>query len=181
MLNNTQTEYGVVTKTLHWLIAALIIGLLAVGLYMADLDKEDPLRRSLFAFHKATGALTLMLVVLRLVWLRISPAPALPAVFEGKEKMVITGVKGVLYLLMVLIPVSGYVMSTAKGFPVNFYGLFDLPTLLSKSPGLGEFAEGAHEVLAWGIMAFIALHLAGAAKHRLKDKGGETDILKRML
>jgi cytochrome b561 len=181
MLNNSAEKYGSLSKAIHWLTALLIIVLLGVGIYMADLPKEDPSRLQIFNLHKSFGVLVLMLAALRIVWLRISPAPILPAVFTAKEKKVVSSVKGVLYLLMFLVPFAGYLMSSAAGKAVSFFGLFDLPALVAESKSIAGFAHEAHELLAYAIIAFVALHMAGAIKHRLKDRNGPSDILNRML
>jgi cytochrome b561 len=72
-------------------------------------------------------------------------------------------------------------MSNAGGHPIHFFGLFEMPALVSENEAIGDLTHEAHEILGWAILVLIALHLAGAVKHRLKDRGGETDILKRML
>lgn len=181
MFNNNAENYGSFSKLLHWLMAVLIVALLAVGFYMTGLDKEDPSRGQIYGMHKAFGVLTLMLLVIRIVWLRISPAPVLPAVFTAKEKRVVSSVKGVLYLLMFLMPLSGYVMSSAANRPTSFFGLFDLPMLIAENKAIAGAAHEAHEILAFVTIAFILLHVAGVMKHRLKDRNGPSDIMNRML
>lgn len=181
MLQNTHDRYGFLSKFLHWVMAAMIVALIAVGYYMTGLDKEDPGRINIYNMHKAVGALTLMLLILRIVWLRLSPAPELPGVFSDKEKRVTKGMQSLLYLLMVLVPVSGYVMSTAAGYPVSFFGLFDMPVLLEKNKPLADFAHEAHGLMAYATLAFVALHMAGAVKHRLLSRGSDADVLQRML
>jgi len=181
MFTNSAENYGSFSKALHWLMALFIVVLLGVGMYMADLPKDDPSRLQLFTMHKSFGSLVMMLAVVRIIWLRISPAPALPAVFTDKEKKVVSGIKGVLYLLMLLIPISGYVLSSAGGHATAFFGLFDLPMLIGENKAIADFAHEAHELLAYAIIAFIALHVAGAIKHRLKDRNGPSDIMNRML
>lgn len=181
MFNNNAENYGSFSKLLHWLMAVLIVALLAVGFYMTGLDKEDPSRGQIYGMHKAFGVLTLMLLVIRIVWLRISPAPVLPAVFTAKEKRVVSSVKGVLYLLMFLMPLSGYVMSSAANRPTSFFGLFDLPMLIAENKAIAGAAHQAHEILAFVTIALIVLHVAGVMKHRLKDRNGPSDIMNRML
>lgn len=181
MLINTPYSYGSLSKALHWISALIIFGLLGIGLYMTGLDDEAPNRISLYNFHKAMGVLVLMLLIVRVIWLRISHGPTLPPAFEAKDRAITKGVQGLLYLLMALLPISGYVMSTAAGYPTKFFGLFELPMLFDKSKALGDFAHTMHSVLGYAIIAFILLHMAGAIKHRLQDKNGESDILKRML
>lgn len=185
MLKNSATEYGSMAKTLHWLMAAIILVLIGVGIYMAELPKETAEQKQ-YAFqfydlHKAFGVVALALIVFRLLWLAVSPAPPLPAIFEAKEKAVIKSLQGLLYLLMLVVPISGYLMSNAGGHPISFFGLFEMPAVVGESEGLGEFAHVMHHYTGWAILIIIVLHMAGAIKNRLKDKGGERDILKRML
>jgi len=127
-----------------------------------------------------TKSSPIMLLVIRLAWLRASPAPALPAVLTAIEVKLVKVVKAALYVLMLLVPFSGYVMSNAGGYPVKFFGLFTMPALFEKSKALGGFAHEAHEILAYLLLAAVAVHVAGAVKHRLKGNA-EADLLKRML
>lgn len=182
---NSSTAYGTFSKLLHWGMALIILTLIAVGIYMADLPKDTPEQKDyafqFYGLHKSFGVIVLLLIVVRLVWLRLSPAPELPAVFEGKERLLVTGLQKLLYLLMLLAPLSGYLMSNSAGFPVQVFGLFEMPALVEKSEALNGFLHEAHELLGFGILLLVILHAAGAIKHRLKDKGGESDILGRML
>ena len=184
-LKNDTTSYGTLSKTLHWVMAAIIITLIAVGIYMAGLPKETAEQKQyafqFYGLHKSFGVVILMLIVVRLVWIRISPPPALPAVFDAKEQKVVKLLQAFLYILMILVPLSGYIMSNAGGHPINFFGLGELPALVGKSKQLGGIAHEAHGIMGFAMLALIVLHVAGAIKHRLKDKGGESDILKRML
>lgn len=180
MLGNSANRYGLVSRAVHWLTALLIFTLIGVGMYMSDLDKADPSRLSIYSAHKAFGVLVFLLLLLRIIWLRVSPAPALPAVLSAVEQKLFKTVKVGLYLLMLLVPVAGYTMSVAGGHPVSFFGLFTLPALFAKSKALGGFAHEAHEMLAYLLLALVAVHLAGAIKHRLKGNT-EADLLKRML
>lgn len=184
-LKNSSTEYGLLSKTLHWVMAAMIITLIGVGIYMADLPKDTAEQKQyafqFYGLHKSFGVVVLALIIVRLAWIRISPAPALPAVFNAKEQMVTKLVQAFLYILMILVPLSGYIMSNAGGYPINLFGLGELPALIGKSKEIGGIAHEAHEIMGFAVLALIALHVAGAVKHRLKDKGGESDILKRMV
>ena len=181
MLKNTAEQYGTYTKILHWLMAALIVTMVIIGLYMSDLGKEDPVRRQLYDLHKSLGVLAMLLIAVRLIWLRISPPPALPAVFTENETRLVSLVKVALYLLMVIIPVSGYLLSVAGGHSVSFFGLFDLPSIMGKNKDTHEFFENLHSFMADVIIGAVLLHVAGAVKHRIQDKNGESDILNRML
>ncbi len=185
MLKNSAIEYGVVSKTLHWLMAAIILVLIFVGIYMAGLPKEAAAEKQ-YAFqfynlHKSFGVVAFGLILLRLVWVAISPVPKLPSAFAPKERAVVKALQGLLYLLMLVMPISGMVMSNASGRPVNFFGLGELPALIAENEALAGIAHEVHEIMGWTLLVLIVLHMAGPLKHRLKDKGGETDVLKRML
>lgn len=184
-LKNDATSYGTLSKTLHWLMAAIIITLIAVGIYMAGLPKETAEQKQyafqFYGLHKSFGVVALLLIIVRLAWIRLSPPPALPAVFDAKEQKVVRLLQSLLYILMLLLPLSGYLMSNAGGYPINLFGLGELPALVGKSKGLGDIAHEAHEIMGFAMLLLIVLHMAGAIKHRLKDRGGESDILKRML
>lgn len=180
MLKNTENHYGLVSKSLHWLMAALIFMLIAVGLYMTSLAQDDPSRTSIYFMHKSFGVLAMLLALARLAWLAISPAPRPLAGLEPRDLLIAKGVQGLLYALMLAIPFSGYAISTFAGYPVSLFGLFDMPVLFGKNPELKDLAAKAHELLAWSILAMVALHVLGAIKHRLAGKA-ETDVLSRML
>ena len=185
MLKNSATEYGLVSKSLHWLMAAIILTLIFVGIYMAGLPKETAEEKQvafqLYDLHKSFGVIAFGLIVLRLLWIPISPAPQLPSAFAPKERVMVKALQGLLYLLMIVLPISGVVMSNAGGHPINFFGLGELPSFIGESKAVGGIAHEIHEIMGWAFLVLILLHMAGPIKHRLKDKGGETDILKRML
>jgi cytochrome b561 len=185
MLKNSATEYGTFSKVMHWVMAAIILTLLAVGIYMADLPMDTEAQKQyalqFYGMHKSFGVIILLLLAVRLVWLKVSPNPALPAVFDGKERLLVEGLKKLLYLLMIIMPVSGYLMSSAEGHPVLFFGLFELPALIGKNEEFGDILGEVHEIAGYTLLVVILVHMAGAIKHRLKEKGSERDILQRML
>lgn len=185
MLKNSATEYGTFSRLVHWLMAAIILTLIGVGIYMADLPRDTEAQKQyafqFYGMHKSFGVIIILLVALRLVWLRISPNPALPAVFEGKERLLIESLKKLLYLMMIVVPVSGYLMSNAGGHPIKFFGLFELPALIGKSKAIGGVMHEVHEIAGFTILFVVLLHMAGAIKHRLKEKGSARDILQRIL
>lgn len=180
MLGNSENRYGLLSRAIHGIMLMLIFGMLGVGIYMTDLDKTDELRKQLFVIHISTGILVLVLAMVRIIWLRVSPAPRLPAMLDNWEKMLTTVVKSLMYLLMLLIPLAGILIVNTKGNPVNFYGLLELPMLVAENEGLHELMEEVHEVLAFGLLFLVLLHVAGALKHRFYDMGNEIDVMKRM-
>ncbi|OOZ41946.1 hypothetical protein BOW53_01900 [Solemya pervernicosa gill symbiont] len=181
MLNNNAYEYGAISKLLHWIMALAIIALIGVGLYMTGLDRDDTTRQMIYGQHKAVGVVILLLLIARIIWLKISPAPPLPVNFSRGESALINALQGLLYLLLILLPVSGYLMSTAAGYPINLFDLYELPQLIGKNKEIANAAKQAHHIMGTAIMVLVTLHILGALKHRITAKGSARDILKRML
>jgi cytochrome b561 len=180
MLTNSADHYGLVSRFLHWLMALLILAMIGIGAYMADLDKENPIRLSLYDLHKEIGVTILSLAVLRILWILASRPPVLPAALQRWEVILAKSTVGLLYLLMLATPIVGYLMVNTGGGPIRYFGLFDLPALMAKNHDLHEILEEVHGFLAFTILALVALHTLGAIKHRFIDKDPEADVLKRM-
>lgn len=120
--------------------------------------------------HKSFGMTVLGLVILRLIWRFIHPPPPPLASHAPWEKILSKLVHLLLYLAMIGMPVSGWVMTSAAEYPVNFFGLFDIPMIAPKDEGLAGLAAELHEYFAFMLYAAIGLHFLGAAKHHIIDK-----------
>jgi cytochrome b561 len=177
MLKNTKERYGTVTKTLHWVTALCVLGLLGVGLYMDEIhDLSVKLR--VYNLHKSFGICVLSLTVFRVVWHFYSRKPAYIATLKSWEKAGARLVHSFLYVALIGMPLTGWLMSSAAGRSVSVFGLFVLPDLVTVNKQLGDFFYEAHGYLAYALMAAIAGHAAAALKHHFIDK----DLtLKRML
>lgn len=181
---NTPARYGLVAMALHWTIAVLILGMLALGMYMVDLDPGTS-KFELFQLHKSVGLTILALSVLRLAWRLVNTVPPLPATLRPWEAMIARATHVGLYVLMIGIPISGWMMVSASPFnvPTVLFGAIHVPhlpilsTLADKKP-VFEALEEAHELLAWGMIALFVLHVVGALKHLLILRDG---VLGRML
>lgn len=123
------TKYTLLMRILHWLIAVLILGMIGVGWYMAGLPDEHPTKYDIYPIHKSIGITLLGLVVIRLLVRFFSPIPKLPRELSGWEKVLTKTVHFLLYLLMILVPISGYMMSDFAGFPVEWFGIESLVLL----------------------------------------------------
>ncbi|HEY8190743.1 MAG TPA: cytochrome b [Micavibrio sp.] len=173
---NTALKFGVVHKALHWIIAVLVIAMICVGLYMVSLDPSPKLFR-IYALHKSVGISILTLAVLRLAWRMSNIRPMPLPNHQAWEKFLATIIHALLYAALFIMPLSGWIMSSAKGFSVSVFGLFTLPNLVRPDKSLADLAITVHSYTAWTLIAMIALHAAGALKHHLIDRD---DTLRRM-
>ncbi len=151
-------------RTLHWLMAALIFVALPLGVWASLLPRGET--RSVILFvHKSIGVTVLGLVALRVVWRLIAGAPEY---VEPLGRLTQTAARAghlALYALMIAMPVSGYLTSTAGGNEVSWFGLFSLPRLVGKDKFLDEAASWAHLVFAWVIAFVLAAHLGAVVWH----------------
>lgn len=177
MLKNTTNSYGVVAKTFHWLIALAIVGMLTVGLIMVDME-PSPTKMTLYGLHKATGALILILVILRLSWRLLNPVPQLPKTLTPWHHRLAKLSPLALYTLLFLLPLSGYTLSVSAGYPINVYGLFTLPSLFPKNLEVSKIAVEIHKYGAFAFIGILVLHISAAFYHHFILK---TNVLRRML
>lgn len=171
------THYSATAKALHWGIAVLIFGLLGLGFYMTGLELS-PTKLQLFSWHKWAGVTVFMLVVVRLAWRMTHRPPALPAHMSALERFAAHAGHHLLYVLMFAIPLSGWLMSSAKGFQTVWFGVLPLPDLLAKDKALGDLLQTVHVSLNFVLIALLLVHIGAALKHHLVDKD---DVLTRML
>lgn len=174
-IKNTETHFGLVAILFHWIMAALIIGLLAVGLYMVNLPVSSD-KYKLYDMHKAFGILVLGLIILRTLWRLVNTTPKLDIPWH--EKIAARCAHFGLYGLMFAMPLSGWSTSSAAGYPPSFFGLFTLPNLIQPNKHLSAFFGSTHQWLAYCLIALICIHVLAALKHHFYDKD---DILKRMI
>lgn len=166
---NAVLRYSPPAVVLHWLIALLIFAAFPLGVYMHDLPlSPDKLR--LYSYHKWIGITILMLAALRVTWRLTHTPPPLPDSVTGWQRQASHLVHGLLYLLILAIPLSGWLMSSAKGFPVVWFGVLPLPDLVSKDKALGDLLAEVHETLNFSMLALVVLHVAAALKHHVVER-----------
>lgn len=167
----TSSRYATVPMALHWLMAVALIAQLALGFWMIDLPKSPPgLRAGWFNLHKSIGILLGLAVLLRLAARWRWPAPPHPASLARWQHHAAGITHALLYVGMVMLPLSGLLGSGFTPYPVKFFG-FALPRWTEPWPAAKDFCSGLHFAAAWLVVAALALHLAGAAWHLLRGDG----------
>jgi cytochrome b561 len=175
-IHNTPEKFGIVSKTLHWLVAILIIAAWIVGDYMMGLPDANPAKFELYDLHKSVGMAVLMLVIIRLSWRLYDGVPK----FLGRNRLLELTANTVHYLLyafMFIQPLSGWAMSSAAGYNPTFFGLFTFPGLVAKNPSNVETYVFIHNTSAYILLGLFILHVTGALVHHFVFKD---NTLRRM-
>lgn len=175
-MSTTGARYTRIAILLHWLVALLIVATFPLGLYMSDLPLS-PARLKLYSYHKWIGITVLTLVILRLGWRLYHQPPPLPVTMPRWQQVATHSMHHLLYLLMLVVPFSGWLMSSAKGFQTVWFGVLPLPNLVSKDKALGELLAEVHESLNWILLVLVGIHVASALKHHFIDRD---DLLSRV-
>jgi cytochrome b561 len=176
-IRNTTARWGAVAQTFHWVIVVLVI----TQFVLANEYNHLPLglaKLAVIAKHKSVGLTIFALAVLRLIWRLMNPTPALPNTLKPYERVLANVTHFALYAIILVMPITGWIMSSARSFPVSWFNLFQLPDLVKPNKALYEAMHTTHDVLAWTLAIVATLHLLAALKHHfvLKDA-----TLRRML
>ena len=184
MQDDIQVRYGTVAMILHWVIAALLIANLALGLYFSDLPRSD-WRSELGQLHKSIGLTVLVVSLLRLGWRLSHPVPPLPPGMNWALRLSARVTHYVFYFLIIAIPLAGWIFVSASPVPTIFFGLFKWPNLwfMAHLPrpekiSMRETFNNIHVVLAWTAIVLIPLHVLAALYHQYIRRDG---LLLRML
>lgn len=170
---NTATRWGTGAKLFHWTLALLILGTSIFVLHVNDSTpwfKSSPLVFITYIhWHKAFGLLALVLVLGRIVWRRLNPPPTTAPLTPFEHKAATLAHKA-LYVLMVLVPLTGWLSSSAFGSPTKVFGLFVIPGIIPKTKALVAPFYWSHFVLVWLLLAVVALHIAAALYHHFNKR-----------
>ncbi len=169
-LRNGRQHYGVISILMHWVMAVLVIGLFALGLYMTGLSYYDPWYVAAPNWHRSLGVVVLSLLLVRMLWRVFNPPPEAAGGPSKLERLLALVIHRLLYLLVLLIGVSGYMISTAEGRGIEVFGWFSLPALIPPFDNMEEVAGDVHYLLALSLMALVALHALAALKHHFIDR-----------
>lgn len=173
MLKNSSHQYGTVAIVLHWLMAVAIVFLFALGLYMVELTYYDAWYKGSLDLHKSIGISVFLLLLARVAWRFFNVVPE-PIHSEQPSAKVLASVAHyvhlLLYALMFLIVLTGFLISTADGRAIDVFGVLSIPALPFSIEQQEDVAGEIHFWLAWSLMTLIAVHALGAFKHHFFDK-----------
>ena len=175
---NPGANYGWVGIALHWLVALAVVGMFALGLWMTELGYYHDWYHRAPALHKSVGMLLFGLILLRFGWRLANPPPQLQSAIPLRQRALARWSHRLLYLLLVMVPIAGYLIATAKGKPVDVFGWFEVPALVQGLEGQEDIAGEVHEYLAFALVGLATIHTLAALKHEFID-GCRT--LRRML
>lgn len=175
---NKPDEYGWLAIALHWIAAIAIVGLFALGLWMTGLRYTDPWYNQAPDIHKSIGVLLIALIALRLLWRWTNPLPAFEPGMPDWERIAARGAHVLMYLLIVLVLASGYLIPTADGTWISVFGWFSTPPVVLGIERQEDLAGWVHYWSAWALIVLAAVHTLAALKHHFLDHDW---TLKKML
>ncbi len=173
---NAAARYGRTAASLHWLTALAVLGMIGVGLWMVGL----PIGRQklvVYGWHKWIGLTIMVLTLVRLAWRWRHPPPTLPLRLARWEHVLAPAAHALLYLLLLAMPLSGWLMTSAAGLPVFWFGLFQVPDLVGRDPQLFELFRATHHWLSRAVILLLAIHIGAVLRHDVLRRDG---VLRRM-
>lgn len=180
-MNHSLTRYNRVAMALHWGLALALLGSMAVGAFMSELELS-PQKLKLYNWHKWAGVTILALSLLRLLWRLTHQPPPLPArialAMPAWQVTLHQATHRLMYALFFIVPLAGWAYSSMAGFPVVWFGVVALPDFVPVNKELAQALKGVHGLLAYTLLALVLLHVAGALKHQFIDRDG---LMARML
>ena len=177
-LRSDTRRWGGISKLLHWTVAFLVIAMLGVGLWMIELP-ISPDKVRVYALHKSIGITVLTLMLIRIVWRASEKSrPQMPFGMPTWERAAAWLSHLLLYLALIVMPLSGWLFNSAANFPLQWFGWLSLPPLSGPDPELKTLARAVHHWTAYALIALVSLHVLAALKHHWLNRD---DILRRML
>lgn len=176
-LKNSLDRWGAVSQTFHWVIVVLLVVMAYLGLTMTDLPTSAH-KANVYALHKSIGLTILALAALRLGWRLYAGRPVEVDGMPTWQRRVASLTHGALYVLLFVIPLSGWVINSTSGFPLRWFGLVRVPAIAPRDAVLNDLAKEVHEVLFWTLVVVALAHAAAAVYHHLFQRDA---TLTRML
>lgn len=175
--SNSDSAWGAPAQLLHWLMAALILIQFALG-WLAVSWRLSPAKLNLFVWHKSLGMVILALVLLRLLWRLMNPTPALPVDTPGWERAAAHISHALLYVLMIAMPLTGWLINSAAGVPFSIFWQVPLPALVAPDRHIAALAALTHFSLFVTFASLLVLHVGAALRHHFLKRDA---VLTRML
>jgi len=166
---NEADRYGQVSRFLHWTIAILFVALIPMGIFASIIPEGTSFRNAYYVVHKTIGVVVIGLVFVRLVWNRLSPRPALDAALKPTERKLAKFAHGALYVAMVAVPITGFVMTSFHGYPTFFFAWEFGPFWASSDSATIAWGSFHKYLLPTLVYLILGAHIAGALKHRFID------------
>ncbi len=177
-LRNTANAYGLISQLFHWLTVVLVVVQFTWAWRIQQLGPFSRARFELVNEHKALGITLLALVLARLLWRLFNRPPPLPSTMAPWERWAANATHWLLYALLIALPLTGWMMSSAAGYGVQWFGLFRLPDLVAQNQDLLDRLQVLHALLAAALAALVAGHVLAALRHHFWKRD---DVLRRML
>jgi cytochrome b561 len=176
-IRNTAERFGLVAKTLHWLTLVLLVGSFTLAVSMVNMP-FSPRKLEFYSWHKWVGVTIFLLAMLRLGWRLANPAPLQPEGTPPWQRRLASLSHAALYAILIVMPVTGWIMSSALNLPVVYLGLIPIPSPFGVNRALGDAMKVVHLSLAVTLLVLVAIHVLAALYHHfvLRD-----DVLRRML
>ena len=171
MWRSGKDHYGLVAIGFHWSIAIAFTGLVGLGAWMVGLTYYDPWYNDSLALHKAVGIVVLALALAKFCWKLVDRKPGYGPEVSAYERAGATAMHWFLGALLIVLPVTGYLISTSEGAGIDVFGLFEVPAFFDVSTGARDRAIDIHYYLAYGGIALVGIHAIAALKHTFVDKG----------
>jgi cytochrome b561 len=177
LIGNTPERFGAVSKTLHWLTLVLLIAAFTLAISMVNMP-FSPRKLEFYSWHKWVGVTIFLLAVIRLAWRLANPVPRQPDRLPPWQRSLAASSHAALYAVLIVMPVTGWIMSSALNLPVVYLGLVPIPSPFGVDRALGESMKVVHLSLAVLLLALVSIHVLAALYHHfvLRD-----DVLRRML
>jgi cytochrome b561 len=170
MNNNVVQRYTTPAITLHWIIAILVLVMIGLGLYMTEIPRGAPERTFYYNLHKSIGVTVAVLVLIRLWWRFRNSPPPLPSSVPAWQVQASKLSHALLYLCLILMPLSGFSASQFTKYGVTYFGLFKIPPMGWENKVIYDFLQGIHGVTAAVLITLVVIHVAAALKHLLFDR-----------
>lgn len=177
MLRNTERSWGAAARLLHWLVAVLVFAQFGLG-WAAVVWPLSPTKLDLFVWHKSVGMLVLALMGVRIAWRVANPAPVFPEQMTPLERGAAWVGHVLLYLLLIVLPATGWILNSAAGIPFRIFWLVELPAVVAPDEALADVLKLVHLTLGMALATLLVAHIGAALRHHfvLRD-----DVLVRML